>query len=586
MKGSIFVKIFTSFLFVILLISTSIALFAVKRIKSHYIDTLSSDLKKVSYPLSLSIKPLVEQRRFSELDSLVKSIGEETNIRITVIATDGTVLADSKKDPSLMENHGTRPEVTQALSKGYGESLRYSTTMQKKMLYVAIPLKTNGKVIGILRLSLFLSDIEHLVSSLLRDMICMILIVTALSLLGAYFLAKSFSDPIRELVSVSNKLALGDFSAKASIQRKDELGKLASSFNEMGERIKELFDRVRLKQEELIAILSSLSEGLIVIDRKGRIELSNRSFDKIVGVGSQGKFYWEVLRNSELTKFVEKAINDKQTVTKEIEFKGKVFLMSITPVVSEEKFIVVLHDITEFKNIEKIKRDFVANVSHELRTPLTAIKGYVETLEDEVQGEAKTYLKIIRKHTERIINIVKDLLTLAEVEEKGLDTSLKDIHLKGFLDNVVKIFKPRAEEKGLELKFIAQCNPAIKGDPFKLEQVFVNLIDNAIKYTDKGGMSILLKEENGYAVVEVIDTGIGIPKEHIPRIFERFYVVDKSRSRKLGGTGLGLSIVKHIVLLHGGKIEVESEPGKGSKFIVKLPMSRTLACGIENEMGM
>ncbi|RKY99755.1 MAG: hypothetical protein DRQ10_05600 [Candidatus Hydrothermota bacterium] len=573
MKGSIFVKIFTSFLFVILLISTSIASFAVKRIKSHYIDTLSSDLKKISYPLSLSIKPLIEQRRFSELDSLVKSIGRETNIRITVIATDGTVLADSKKDPSLMENHGTRPEVIQALSKGYGETIRYSTTMQKKMLYVAIPLKTNGKIIGILRLSLFLSDIEHLLSNLSRDMICMILIITALSLLGAYFLAKGFSDPIRELVSVSNRLALGDFSAKASIQRKDELGKLASSFNEMGERIKKLFERVRLKQEELIAILSSLSEGLIVIDGNGRIELSNRSFDKIVGDSSQGRFYREVLRDSGLIKCVEKAVNEKRTVTKEVELNDKLFLISITPMVSENKFIVVLHDITEFKAIEKIKKDFVINASHELRTPLTAIKGYVETLEDEVQGEAKTYLKIIRKHTERIINIVKDLLTLAEIEEKGLDTSLKDIYLKGFLENVVKIFRPRAEEKGLELKFTAQCNPVIKGDPFKLEQVFVNLIDNAIKYTEKGEVSILLREENGYAVVEVIDTGIGIPKEYIPRIFERFYVVDKSRSRKLGGTGLGLSIVKHVVLLHGGKIEVESEPGKGSKFIVRLPVN-------------
>ncbi len=572
MKDSIFVKIFTSFLLVILVFSTSIALFAERRIKSHYLKTLSSDLRKISYPLSLNIKPLIEGKKFLELDSLVKVVGREINVRITVIAPDGTVLADSKKNPRLMENHGKRPEVLEAFSKGYGQSLRYSTTMKKKMLYVATPIKSHMKIIGILRLSLFLSDIKLLVNSLSRDMLYMILVISLLSLLGAYFLAKGFSNPIRELVDVSNKLALGDFSVKASIRRKDEIGKLAASFNEMGEKIKDLFDRVKLKQEELVAILSSLSEGLIVIDGDGIIELSNQSFSRIVGENLQGKHYAGALRDPKLIKWIRKAINEKKTITREVEFHDSAFLMSITPMLPEDKYIVVLHDITELKAVEKIKKDFVANVSHELRTPLTAIKGYVETLEDEVQGDAKTYLKIIKKHTERIINIVKDLLTLAEVEDKGLEPILKDIPLEGFLENVVKIFKPRAIEKGLELKFIPYSSPTIKGDPFKLEQVFINLIDNAIKYTDKGGVTVILKQDNHYAVVEVIDTGLGIPEKEIPRIFERFYVVDKSRSRKLGGTGLGLSIVKHIVLLHGGKIEVESKPGHGSRFIVKLPI--------------
>ncbi|MCD6155495.1 MAG: PAS domain-containing sensor histidine kinase, partial [Candidatus Atribacteria bacterium] len=213
----------------------------------------------------------------------------------------------------------------------------------------------------------------------------------------------------------------------------------------------------------------------------------------------------------------------------------------------------------------------VVNVSHELRTPLTAIKGYVETLEEEIEGDSKRYLDIIKRHTERLINIVADLLLLSELEEKGLTQIKEEVNLEKVVKDVFKIFDQKAKEKGLKLNLICEGNPVVEGDAFKLEQMFINLIDNAIKYTERGEVLVYLKQTDEEVIVKVKDTGIGIPKEHLDRIFERFYVVDKSRSKKLGGTGLGLSIVKHIVLLHNGKIDVKSSPGEGTEFIITFP---------------
>ena len=392
-----------------------------------------------------------------------------------------------------------------------------------------------------------------------------------LSLLASFLLSKDLSNPLNELLSAFERLADGDFSAKVKFKRKDEIGKLAENFNKMSKELKQLFDNLNLKQEELNNIISFLEEGLLVLDKKGRIILFNESFKKIVQINPEGKFWWEVLRNPEVDKLIEKAKKEKRVSSKELELNGKVFLCSLVFIPSKEELIIVLHDITEFKKLEKIKKDFVVNVSHELRTPLTAIKGYVETLEEEIKGNSKHYLDIIKKHTERLINIVSDLLLLSELEEKGLTQIKEDVNLEEIAKNVCKIFEQKAKEKNLKLNLICENKPVIKGDPFKLEQMFINLIDNAIKYTEEGEVSVLLRQTDKEVIIKVKDTGIGIPKEHLDRIFERFYVVDKSRSKKLGGTGLGLSIVKHIVLLHNGKIDVESTPYKGTEFTITFP---------------
>jgi len=571
MKGSIFFKIFASFCLIILVLSSLMLVFSFRTIRHHYINTLSMDLNNLAYTLKLKVLPLIEQKDFERLDVLVKKIGKDINTRITIIASDGVVWADSERNPDLMENHRDRPEVIKALKVGIGKSLRFSTTVKEEMLYVAIPLQSKDRLLGVLRVSLFLSDINKLLNNLRIKIFWVVIIITLLSLLGASVFSKNLSTPIKELVGASKKLASGDFSTKVIFKRRDELGELAESFNQMGERLKSLFDNLTLQQEELNDIISSLEEGLLVLDKKGAISLFNESFKKIVQTNPEGKSYWEVIRNHKMTKLIEKTIKEKKNFLEEIELNEKVFLCSFVFIPSKEELIIVFHDITEFKRLEKIKKDFVVNVSHELRTPLTAIKGYVETLEEEVESEAKRYLEIIKKHTERLINIVQDLLLLSELEEKGLSEAREDIDLRDMVEDVFKIFKQKAEEKNLKLNLVCENKPVVKGDPFKLEQMLINLIDNAIKYTEKGEVLVSLKRVNKEVVVEVKDTGVGIPAEHLDRIFERFYVVDKSHSRKLGGTGLGLSIVKHIVLLHNGKIDVESKLGKGAKFTITLP---------------
>lgn len=571
MKKSIFLKIFCSFCSIILMISILVFMFSFRTIRHHYIDTLSLDLKNLAYILKFEVLPFIERKDYNGLDSLVKSVGKKINTRITVIAPSGEVWADSEKDPRQMENHSNRPEIKQAKKMGFGKSLRFSTTVKEEMLYVAIPIELRGKFVGILRVSLFLKDINKLLNNLKLKIFAIVIFVTFLSLIGAFLFSRNISRPLKELVLAFKKLSCGDFSAKVKFRREDEIGELARSFNMMSEKLKRLFDDLSLKQEELNSIISFLEEGLLVLDKEGKVILFNKSFKKAVQTNPEGKFWWEVLRNPKIAELIEKVKREKRIPSEEIELNEKVFLASFVLIPSKEELIIVLHDITEFKKLERIKKDFVINVSHELRTPLTAIKGYIETLEEEIKSNAKHYLEIIKRHTERLINIVNDLLLLSELEEKGLTQIKENVNLRYIVENVFKIFEQKAKEKGLKLNLICEDEPVIRGDPFKLEQMFINLIDNAIKYTERGEVIVSLKKVDKKVIVSVKDTGIGISQEHLPRIFERFYVVNKSRSKKLGGTGLGLSIVKHVVLLHNGKIDVKSKVGKGTEFIITFP---------------
>ncbi len=586
MKRSIFSRIFAGYLLIVFALSGLILIFSFKTIKDHYIDTFTANLKNLGIILKLKITPLLEENRRVDLDNFVKKWGKEINTRITVIAPDGEVYADSEKDPSSMENHRDRPEVVKALEGGIGRSLRYSSTVKEDMLYVAMPVEKEGKVIGVVRVSIFLKQIKALMQDLRRRISEVALLVIIVSLLGAALFARSLSRPIRDLARASHRVAAGDFDARVFLKSKDELGELGKSFNYMTEKIKTLFTDLALQKEELDSIIFSIQEGLLVLDKEGKIVLSNESFRKIVqeevpssrsvSVSEyRGKFYWEVVRESRLGELVEEVRRKKENLSGEIELNGRNYLCSATFLGAREGIIVVLHDITEFKKLEKMKKDFVVNVSHELRTPLTAIKGFVETLEEEIDQQQKHYLEVIKKHTERLINIVQDLLLLARLEEKEVALEWEEVNLKNLIEDVARIFEEKVKDKGLTLRLeVEEDIGSIKGDTFKLEQMFINLVDNAVKYTEKGEVKISLRREGSVGVkIEIQDTGIGIPAEHLERIFERFYVVNKSRSRRLGGTGLGLSIVRHIVLLHNGEINVESTPGAGSKFVIILPAS-------------
>ncbi|MFQ5715187.1 MAG: ATP-binding protein [Candidatus Scalinduaceae bacterium] len=575
MKNTIFIKVFGGYLLIVIVILATTFPLSFRAIRHQHINTLTGNLKNLCLTLKLKISPLLANNRIEELDTLIKKLGRQIETRITVVNLDGIVLADSEKDPALMENHKNRLEIVQAVRDGIGTSLRYSTTVKEEMLYVAVPIEKDSNISGILRASLFLNEINTLLKNLQMTIIKIAVIIVAILLLGAFLFSRNLSRPLKELGAASRKVAQGDFNTKVYLKNRDEIKELGDSFNYMTDQIKTLFTQLSYQKEELNSIISSIKEGLCVLDNEGKITVSNESFRKIVQNDSvKGKFYWEVLRKIKFDELIKKVKDEKTSLVDEIEINSRTYLCNATFCSNKEEVVVTLHDITKIKNLEETKKDFVSNVSHELRTPLTAIKGFVETMEEGIDEKNKNYLDIIKRHTDRVINIVEDLLLLSELEEESNCLELEEVNLEDLIENILKIFDQRMKEKSLILKFNPDRNlPPIKADPFKLEQVFINLIDNAIKYTERGEIIISTGQNNETVTIEIQDTGICIPKEHLSRIFERFYVVDKSRSRKLGGTGLGLSIVKHIVLLHNGKIDVKNIPGTGTKFIVTLPIN-------------
>lgn len=533
--------------------------------------------------------PIAEGKR-EEIKSLVPELGKKIGVRITIIARDGVVIGDSEHDPATMENHAERPEVIEAVSKGVGKSKRYSITIKKDLFYVAVPLKDKrGEVEAIVRTALPLGFIEKAFSSIKSKIIYIGLILTLFAFLLSLVSSRAITKPLDKIIAASEEIAKGNFNVNIPVaDKRGEIGKVNQALGRMAEKLDELFKEVSLEKSQLEAVLSAMSEGVIVVGSDGKVILINRALKDMFGIKdvSFGKPYWEVLRNSEITELVEYTLKSRKAEKKEISLfypVEKYYLASGIPLNSSESgAIVVMFDITEFKRLEKIKADFVANVSHELRTPLTAIKGYVETIEAEAYentDERDHFLNIIKRHTDRLINIVSDLLVLSEIERKEISweeepkTVLEEINFKEIVSSSLEAIKSKIEEKSLRVSLnIKEGLPPYGGDGFLLEQMFINLIDNAAKYTPEGGaIEIGISKLDSQFIIEVSDTGIGIPKEHLPRIFERFYRVDKTRSRKLGGTGLGLSIVKHIVIMHGGKIEVQSEVGRGSRFIITLP---------------
>lgn len=574
MRLSIFAKIFISICAIILISSVAEFLLSSKLIEQHYINTLAMQLEHIAYSIEPTVKSYLTGKNYQAIDALAKELGAKTNIRITVIAPNGVVLADSQKDPRTMENHITRPEIVKALNEGKGSSLRYSSTVEERMLYMAVGIKEDKKLIGILRVSLFLHDIDTLLSKLRVRISQIVAVIAALALVAASILTKNILSAVKDLAEATKKVAEGDFTTRVNINRKDEIGKLAENFNLMSEQIKALFDKISLKQQQLDSVISSLTEKLIVLDEEGKIILYNESF-KTIAPQPDRKFYWEVIRSPSIIELIEHFQESGKSIQKEIEYNDRIFLCSITPIKSRKEKVVILHDITDIKKVEQIKKDLIANVSHELRTPLTAIKGYIETLEEMTNNEAIHYLNIIKKHTNRLINIVQDLLVLSELEEKQsqLEQSItfEEIELTTLINDILTAEDKKAKEKNITLEMQVEGKIYLKADPYRLEQMVINLIDNAIKYTDKGKVTVRLMKRDRSVILEIEDTGIGIPPEHIERIFERFYVVDKARSKQSGGTGLGLSIVKHIVMLHRGEIKVNSKIGYGTTFTVILP---------------
>ncbi len=597
---SIFWKQFISGFLIIFLILFLFALLVMGELKDYdksltkerllTAATLVGEILENSIDID-DVNPAEIQRRVTEL-------GQKTGVRITVIGENGAVLGDSARNPAEMDNHLGRPEVKEAIANDIGESSRYSKTLEREMLYVAIPHRAYGnKLRAVIRTSLPLSFLQSSIHPVERKIIYLGGILTVAALLLSMALSKTLSSSLRGIINTSEELAKGNLDIRIPATKgKSEISKISAALNRMAQNLNELFKQLSKEKNQLEAVLGAMSEGVMVVSREGRVIIMNSALKKMFNLKDDptSKQYWEILRNRELTKLVESVLEKWTPVSREIFYlypDEKHYFANVIPLDSPDKeVIVVMFDITDFKRLEKIKADFIANVSHELRTPLTAIKGYTETLEEEAYEspeDQKHFVRIIKRHTDRLINLVSDLLVLSEVESRdslSKENSVNDfeeININELIKTSLDALRSKAQDKGIEVSFRAGTDVCrLKANRFLIEQMFINLIDNAIKYTPENGkVEVRISRDNSHILTEITDNGIGIPKEHLPRIFERFYRVDKTRSRNLGGTGLGLSIVKHIVIMHGGRIEVQSEEGKGSKFSVTLPAQEASAPG-------
>jgi len=575
MKRSIFLKLFAAFVIVVVVLSGLILVYSFQTIRARWIARETAGLESLAVVLAPRILPLLGEDGTPAIEALVRRAGAEGKVRVTVVTPQGRVLADSTADAQSMENHLYRPEILAALAGATGVSLRRSPTIKENMLYVGIALREEDRVVGVLRVSFYLKDIDRLLAAL-RSRIMRLAAVAILALLGGAFLfSRHVSRPIRRLTEASRRVAAGDFQTKVYIGNKDELRDLAESFNAMTVRLNTLFEEAEARKDELSQVIGSIREGLMVIGPDDRILLANGSCQSLCRIeGVIGKYFWEAIRHPGFQEFIGRAKAAKQSAVEEFLVDDKSLLASVVWVPALERRIVTFHDLTQVRNLERIKKDFVTNVSHELRTPLTAIKGFADALEAGPDETNRRAVDVIRRNTDRLIAVVQDLIVLSGLEEKGTALDRQPVAVSRLLSELLRGFEPRAREKGIILELrAAEGLPDIQADPFRLEQLFQNLVDNALKFTEKGRVKIEVRRDGRYLAVEILDTGIGIPEEHLPHIFERFYVVDKSRDKRMGGTGLGLAIVKHIVLRHGGTIDVISRPGTGTTFTVRLPLT-------------
>jgi len=539
-------KLFFTYIIIIIICVTFTGILAIISLRNFYINHLSSNLKSNATLVANILGDDLFTNNLSQIKLKTKDLGKELETRITIIDINGIVLGDSEKDPALMENHADRPEIKEALQGKIGNSVRYSSTLEIDMLYIAIPIVKNNQTLGIVRLSLPLTEVNENISNLHK----IIILATAIAL--------AIASIISLIISLTNLMS------------------------------EELENKIRIISEDkdkMRVVLSGVIEGIVAIDKEGRIILFNHALKNMIDCSSDivlGKFHWEIIRNNQLNELLKEALQKGQALTREITLfspQEKIFHASANPLTEKNKVwgaVVVLNDITEIKKLEKMRSEFVANVSHELRTPLTSIQGFVETLKEGAINnpeKAQYFLDIIEKQSNRLNNLIEELLQLSKIESQEIAMNLQSINLRDLIDKTILEFKEKIDQKEQQVKInISPQLPLVKADPEQIEVVFRNLLDNAIKYTPNRGkisISALEKAENIY--IEVADNGIGISAEHLPRIFERFYRADKDRSRKLGGTGLGLAIVKHIVQANQGTIGVESKPGKGSKFFFTLP---------------
>ena len=501
-----------------------------------------------------------------EINQLSHDLAKKTGLRITVIGPGGTVIGESDKPESELkniENHLQRPEVQQALREDIGSATRHSDTIGVDLLYVAVPIR-NDNLVGIVRVAMPLVEIQHTTARVLHTVAVASLLVGLAAVPILFWLSRRVTRPILQMREVAGRVARGDFSEKAPARVSGELGDLATALNDMSSQLSAHIRELSEEKADLSAILAGMTEGVLVVRPDGRIRLTNQALRSPFAISEEavGKTVLEAFRNVPLHELVSEVIQKGDVAARELTFltpNEHAYELSATRLQDDHGvltgLIVVFHDITRIRQFENTRKEFVANVSHELRTPLSIIKGYVETLLDEQPPDEETarqFLQTVQRHSHRLEALIADLLSISALESQQARLNFEPVSMRAAAQTVLDELARQAFERFVAVSLeIPDQLPAVRADAQRLHQVLFNLLDNAIKYTPSGGhVTIRAEEKDGFIETTVADDGPGIGPEHLPHVFERFYRVDKARSRELGGTGLGLSIVKHIVQSH------------------------------------
>jgi len=516
------------------------------------------------------------------LDELAKTLGEQIEARVTIIARDGTVLGDSQEDPATMDNHATRPEVVASLATGVGESTRFSATLGQRLMYVAVPVVLQDEVVGISRVALPVAAVEDAIGRATNTIIVATVVASAVAVLAAVFITRATTRPIKEVTRAARRIASGEFDQKITTTTTDELGQLAQAFNEMSLSLQKTIRTLSEERSKLSTILSSLADGIIVTDDEGSIVIANPAAERLFGFKrgeALGRHFIEMVHDYEIDELLKSCLKTQREQTAQLESGTPARFLRIIalpfPTGGSRGALVLFQDLTELRSLQTMRRELVGNISHELRTPLTTIKAIVEALEGGAVNDQEVvgrFLTSINNEVERMTQIVAELTELSRIETGKAEFNLEETDLNLLVKETVAQLSPYAERHGVTITTDLFDNLSrVTADRERIRQVVTNLLHNAIKFShQEGRVVIATRQERDYVAVSIADNGIGIAKEDLPHVFERFYKADRSRSG--GGTGLGLAIAKHIVQAHGGDVSVQSEEGEGSIFGFTLPL--------------
>jgi len=577
-----------TYLLITLLSLVAVAWYASGILERAYLERVESDLGSMAHLIRPQVHDLLLAGNRPAIDDLCDELGRESATRITVILPSGKVVGDSEEDPAVMGNHADRPEIVEALQGREGVSKRHSPTLGKDMYYVAIPVNQNGSPIGVLRVSMPIAAITQLLRGSYLRIFAWWAAIAVVAGSVILVVSRRISGPLEYMRSAVMRMSAGELDKRLPVPPSAELAELAEAVNDMAAELDRRIRAITDQRNQEAATLASMVEGVIAVDTEERIISINRAAEAMLGVersSAEGKSIQEALRSSKVQELIKDALSSPEPVERELVLVdgGERHLQARGGVLRDSSqhrmgAVIVFNDITRLRRLENVRREFVANVSHELKTPLTAVKGAIETLLEgayDSTEDAQRFLNLTARQVDRLNAIIEDLLLLSRIEEQTEGTVLSRVEnrIGDVLDAAVETCGPKAREKGIEIRLDCDQQLSARINSDLVEHAVANLIDNAIKYSDPGGfINVDATAGGGQVFISVTDRGCGIERKHLPRIFERFYRVDKGRSRKLGGTGLGLSIVKHIAQAHGGRVSVESTPGQGSTFTIRLPL--------------